>query len=86
MEKFKLKDPSISLEGCINVCEYIEKIFNDVKTFNFSSKNILVTDERSSIIEFELELDGKTFIGTDIIEWDEKLNMLSMNAYLYEGT
>ena len=85
-EKFKLKDPSISLEGCINVCEYIEKIFNDVKTFNFSSKNILVTDERSSIIEFELELDGKTFIGTDIIEWDEKLNMLSMNAYLYEGT
>jgi len=83
-ETFKLKDPSVSLEGSINACEYIDGIFNDANSLNFKVKNIFVTDDRCSIIEFELEIDGNVFTGTDVIEWDEKLNMLSMNAYLYE--
>ncbi|MUK29464.1 hypothetical protein GNP44_05020 [Aliivibrio fischeri] len=82
--QFKLNDPSISLEGSINACEYIDKIFSGVNTFSFEVKNIFVTDNRCSIIEFELEIDGNVLVGTDIIKWNEKLNMLSMNAYLYE--
>jgi ketosteroid isomerase-like protein len=81
---FKLTDPTTSIQGCSKVANYIEGIFNDTQSLQFLAKKIFVTAESQSIIEFELTVDGKSLIGTDVIQWDNDCNMTSMNAYLYE--
>jgi dTDP-glucose pyrophosphorylase len=83
-DNFKLRDPAVSIKGKKEVTNYIEGIFNSVKSLQFEAKNILVTAELQSIIEFELTIDGKSLIGTDVIQWDKDFKMLDMNAYLYE--
>jgi dTDP-glucose pyrophosphorylase len=81
---FKLTDSAASIQGCNEAANYIEEIFNSTQSLQFEAKNILVTAESQSIIEFELTVDGKFLIGTDVIQWDNDCKMLSMNAYLYE--
>ncbi|WED22018.1 nuclear transport factor 2 family protein [Vibrio sp. JC009] len=83
-DDFSLTDPSASIQGKKEVCEYIAGIFNNVRELSFSSKNIFITGELQSIIEFELIVDGQTLIGTDVIQWNKELEMVSMDAYLYE--
>ncbi|WP_114785925.1 nuclear transport factor 2 family protein [Vibrio tetraodonis] len=83
---FVLEDPAIRCEGRDNVIDYIEAIFNSHDTLSFCALNIFITDNLESIIEFKLTLGDKTLVGTDVIRWDNDLNMISMNAYLYEKT
>jgi hypothetical protein len=80
---FTLTDPSISITGKAKVLDYISSIFDSAKDLSFKSKGITV-DRNTSVIEFELTLDGKILLGTDVIEWDNENKMKSMNAYLYE--
>jgi dTDP-glucose pyrophosphorylase len=81
---FTLKDPNVSITGKEKVLTYINDIFKVKNELSFIEKNIHVTDELCSIIEFELEIDNQKFIGTDVIQWNTELLMLNMNAYLYE--
>lgn len=83
-EGFSLQDPATILKGKDKAVEYIENIFSDAKTLNFEAKNIFVTKNKQSVIEFMLTVDGKIFLGTDIIQWSDDILMLNMNAYLYE--
>ncbi len=80
---FELTDPSVQLKGKAPVLEYIEGIFKGCSTLDFSETNIFV-DGKSSVIEFELVIDGLSLIGTDVIQWDNGNKMISMSAYLYE--
>jgi dTDP-glucose pyrophosphorylase len=82
-KNFKLVDPSVEIIGKQKVTDYIENIFKKSQSLTFKSKKIMV-DKNVSIIEFDLIIDGTQLTGTDIIEWNENFEMLSMNAYLYE--
>nr|AXL04860.1 glycosyltransferase [Aeromonas hydrophila] len=81
---FSLRDPSVSLSGKEQACEYIKNIFNSVDTLTFKVKDIIATHNQS-IIEFTLDIDDKTFFGVDLIRWNDDFQMVSMDAYLYES-
>ena len=81
---FHLTDPSVSIKGKEQVVKYINELFVSQDSLSFVSKNILVTDELDSIIEFELTLGETLLVGTDVIQWNEHRGMINMNAYLYE--
>ncbi|MCG6305580.1 hypothetical protein K6U21_15580 [Vibrio vulnificus] len=83
-EHFKLTDPSVRLNGRNEVQLYIDNIFNTFDDVRFVSNRISVTDDNISIIEFVLNLGSKEFLGVDVIKWDESLQMIEMNAFLYE--
>ncbi|NUW73827.1 nuclear transport factor 2 family protein [Vibrio mediterranei] len=84
-DRFALNDPSVSIIGCDEVMTYIESIFNGSSRFSFKARKIFASSNRQSVIEFELTIDETTFLGVDIIHWNNKLEMLTMDAYLYEG-
>lgn len=83
-ESFCLTDPATSISGKANALAYIGGIFEAEQDLSFVAKNILITDDFSSVIEFELVLGSKVLVGTDIIHWNDELLMTNMNAYLYE--
>jgi dTDP-glucose pyrophosphorylase len=83
-DDFMLTDPSVKVIGKNNVLKYISGIFNSVDSFAFEAKNIIVSSERCSVIEFVLNIDGSSFVGTDVIHWDDTGLMKVMDAYLYE--
>ncbi|KJF85818.1 nuclear transport factor 2 family protein [Photobacterium phosphoreum] len=82
-EEISLIDPNTSISGKKNVLDYIETLFTNVSHLSFKENNIMV-DTMHSIIEFELKIDNKKFIGTDIIEWNDQFEIQSICAYLYE--
>ncbi|MFS1510722.1 MULTISPECIES: nuclear transport factor 2 family protein [unclassified Vibrio] len=81
---FHLTDPSVSIKGKDQVVKYINDLFVSQDSLSFVGKNIFVTDELASIIEFELTLGDTLLVGTDVIQWNEHREMTIMNAYLYE--
>lgn len=81
---FVLKDPEVTLCGLDLIRSYISKIFEAPGGFSFSSTNIYVSDDYNSFIEFELFINGKTLLGVDVIKWNKDLEMISMDAYLFE--
>jgi dTDP-glucose pyrophosphorylase len=81
---FHLTDPSVSIKGKGQVVKYINDLFVSQSALSFVSKNVFVTDELASIIEFELTLGDTLLVGTDVIQWNEHKEMTTMNAYLYE--
>lgn len=81
---FVLVDPNVHCEGRENVTSYIEGIFNTIEDLSFEANKIFVTENLESIIEFTLIADGKTIVGTDLIQWDKDIKMVRMDAYLYE--
>ncbi|MEW6994797.1 nuclear transport factor 2 family protein [Colwelliaceae bacterium MEBiC 14330] len=81
---FHLTDPDVSIKGKQNVLDYIGGIFNNVSSLSFEAKSIVV-ENKTSVIEFILKVDGVKLIGTDVIRWNENGKMISMNAYLYES-
>lgn len=81
---FKLKDPSVTIEGKDEVIKFINHLFNSHNNFSFRVINIFVTNDLNSIIEFELTLDEKLLVGVDVIQWNENHYMTKINAYLYE--
>jgi dTDP-glucose pyrophosphorylase len=83
-DDFLLTDPTGSIKGLDDVINYIDSIFTSVNSLQFKATNIFVSSDYQSIIEFELVIDGKHFVGTDVIKWNSELKMLNMNAYLYE--
>ncbi|EOG9062972.1 nuclear transport factor 2 family protein [Vibrio fluvialis] len=83
-EDFLLKDPEVSVKGKHAVLEYIKDIFSNCSKLEFEASSIFVTDCFSSIIEFELMLSDKKFLGADVIKWNDSNLMTEMNAYLYE--
>jgi dTDP-glucose pyrophosphorylase len=83
-ENFRLTDPTTTTVGINEAISYIDSIFKSVQSLEFKSKNVLVTSDKQSVIEFELVIDGTTFVGTDVIKWNGNHKMLIMNAYLYE--
>ncbi|ATF09109.1 nuclear transport factor 2 family protein [Candidatus Enterovibrio altilux] len=83
-ENFALTDPSKSVKGKQNVLAYIQSIFNSVRSISFKAKNIIVSNNAFSVIEFELIIDGLKLIGTDVIVWNSDGLMIKMNAYLHE--
>ncbi|EOD80108.1 hypothetical protein D515_00678 [Grimontia indica] len=83
-ENFALTDPSKSVKGKSNVLAYIKGIFDSVGDISFTAKNIIVSNNAFSVIEFELIIDGTKLIGTDVITWNTEGLMTKMDAYLYE--
>lgn len=81
---FKLKDPSVTIDGKDEVVKFITHLFNSHNNLSFKIVNVFVTDDLNSIIEFELTLDEKLLVGVDVIQWNENNYMTKMNAYLYE--
>lgn len=82
-DQFILNDPSVSVEGKDNVLEYIHSIFDNSSQISFVGKNI-IAGHGKSVIEFELTVGDKYYIGTDVITWGDDNKMLLMNAYLNE--
>lgn len=82
-DDFSLVDPAGLFSGKERVIEYIAGIFSSVDNISFLEKQIIV-EEKKSIIEFLLEIDGKRLLGTDVIRWNDQNKMISMHAYLYE--
>ncbi|BCK25590.1 TPA: nuclear transport factor 2 family protein [Vibrio cholerae] len=83
-EDFVLTDPSVKVNGKKDVLEYIQGIFSSVDSLTFKAKNIIVSNERKSVIEFSLIVNGSNLVGTDVIHWDNLGLMKVMDAYLYE--
>tara|TARA_B100001123_G_scaffold449650_1_gene615890 strand:- start:441 stop:1532 length:1092 start_codon:yes stop_codon:yes gene_type:complete len=81
--EFCLTDPAVKLKGVKDTLEYLNNLFKESPGLSFKERNIFV-DGKTSIIEFELIIDGKLHVGTDVISWDNNEKMLSMDAYLYE--
>ncbi|OMO31699.1 hypothetical protein BH582_12180 [Vibrio sp. 10N.222.47.A9] len=84
-DDFLLIDPAGQFKGASVVQEYIQGIFDSTTNMCFTALNIYQTENFYSIIEFELIIDGKKIVGTDVIKWNKKLQMEEMKAYLYEN-
>jgi len=85
-DKFSLIDPNTQLDGKDKALKYIEDLFHQSKSLSFKPINISASSTHQSFIEFELNIDGRLFIGIDSISWTKQHKMRSMNAYLYEKT
>ncbi len=83
-DDFSLMDPSVSIRGKSDVVEYIKGIFSNDPNLVFKAKNISVTDDLTSIVEFELIFLDKVFLGIDVIKWNSRNTLSNMKAYIYE--
>lgn len=83
-DDFLLIDPTGEFKGKSLVQDYIKGIFDATKTLSFTALKIYQTEDMHSIIEFELVVDGTKLVGTDVIQWNDELQMEEMKAYLYE--
>lgn len=81
-EEARLLDPQNKIYGKNNIYEFISNLFENIESLKFEEKRIL-TEESTSVIEFHLIIDGKKFVGTDIIQWNDG-RIISLDAYLYE--
>lgn len=81
---FHLVDPGADLKGYDHVVTYLSELFESAHELSFKEHNIIV-DSKYSVIEFELTLNDKRLVGTDVITWDNQNKMVSMHAYLYEA-
>ncbi|WP_413282519.1 hypothetical protein [Vibrio sp. MA40-2] len=79
-----LSDPVGRFIGKSEIYEYVKGFFDVSKSLKFNVKSILVTNSLHSIIEFELYIDGASFVGTDVIEWNSEIQIQELRAYLYE--
>ncbi|EGQ8146788.1 nuclear transport factor 2 family protein [Vibrio parahaemolyticus] len=79
-----LVDPMGEFSGKKVIYSYVKGVFDSAKDINFYAKNIYVTDELKSVIEFELLIDDAKLVGVDVLEWTPKLLIRELRAYLYE--
>lgn len=82
---FVLTDPAGCFEGRNIVLDYIEGIFSDNSELNFEVSQLHVCPPCTTILEFQLQLGEKRFIGTDVIEWHLG-KLVSLRASLHEAT
>lgn len=83
-DEFKLTNPNVIIEDKIQFIDYINTLFSNSKNLIFNAKNIYVINDKTSIIEFELIINDKIFVGIDLISWSVNLKILSIDAYTYE--
>lgn len=77
----RLTDPSVDLSGREDVETFVAELFKSFAQLSFEPKKI-IAEQHSSVIEFDLALDGKLLAGADVIEWvDQQIHTL--RAYLY---
>lgn len=81
---FTLIDPAGTFAGRSLASKYINEIFDAEPNLSFIAKQIHVAENLRCMIEFELFLKEKRYIGVDLIEWNEEYQMTNMKAYLYE--
>ncbi|EOV6246649.1 TPA: hypothetical protein I7291_09370 [Vibrio parahaemolyticus] len=79
-----LIDPAGEFSGKQVIYDYVKGIFDVTQSMAFRARNIYVTSDSESVIEFELIIDGTKLVGTDVIEWSSTLLIQQMRAYLYE--
>jgi len=77
-----LVDPANSLIGLDAIRNMLLKLFNESNELSFTAKTILV-ENKKSVIEFELKVNGNTLQGVDIISWNNNDKISALNAYLY---
>ncbi|EKN8282704.1 nuclear transport factor 2 family protein [Vibrio cholerae] len=82
-QSVSLTDPNTALAGKDSVLNYIGEIFAEDSLLKFEAHNIFVCG-KTSIIEFSLTLGTTELVGTDIIDWDENGQIVSLRAYLYQ--
>ena len=76
-----LIDPNVKLNGKENIAKFIGDLFSNSDELSFREKKI-ISSGNATVIEFALIIDGKSYIGTDVITWqDGKIKNLA--AYLY---
>lgn len=81
-DRFILEDPVVKrIEGKSNALIEINKVFTSCKELNFTEKNIYIVAS-TTIIEFELALDGSILEGVDILEWNKDGKLIELRAYL----
>jgi hypothetical protein len=81
-ENATLIDPNVSVTGRNDLTIAIRNIFESFVKLEFNVRNIYY-DRSTSIVEFELILDGDSYIGVDIIDWDNG-KIIKLRAYLYK--
>jgi ketosteroid isomerase-like protein len=69
MNDFVFEHPFVKrVVGKAEAARFIGSVFSSCKRLSFVDKKIF-TDGDTTIVEFVLTLDNRTFTGVDIIEW-----------------
>jgi len=76
-----LIDPDVELSSASAIKGFLIGLFASVENISFIEKDI-ITSKNKSVIEFELHIDGKKIVGTDVIHWKAG-KIIALNAYLY---
>jgi dTDP-glucose pyrophosphorylase len=76
----RLVDPSVDIRGRDNIVAYVSDLFKNNINLSFEIKNLFVNGD-SSVIEFELGINGKFINGTDVIDWKDG-RIMELRAYL----
>ena len=77
-----LTDPANQFTGKEEVSGEIKRIFESCEKLSFSAKNIFCDErEKTSIIEFTIDLDEVHLEGADIIQWQDN-KIKELRAYL----
>jgi dTDP-glucose pyrophosphorylase/ketosteroid isomerase-like protein len=82
-EDFVLEDPAGCFAGRQTVLDYIQGIFAGHPDLSFEIVQVHVCPPSTTILEFRLQLGGKTLVGTDVIEWRGE-RMAALRAHLHE--
>lgn len=82
-DDFTLTDDSVRNLGPKRAAlDFISSLFDGVSDkLAFTPRNIYVVDEKTSVIEFDLQLDAMHIEGVDVIKWRDG-KMIAMHAYL----
>ena len=86
-EDIVLEDPSNKFLGIQSVLSEIKNLFSNKDLF-LKTKHI-VSDEvnNTSVLEFEIQVGGKSLAGVDVITWvtsGDHLQIASLTAYVNE--
>ena len=83
-EGFTLTDNVIKTKNKDETLEYLSDLFSNCTALEFLPKKIYIGDSCTTMIEFKLLIDGRCFVGVDILKWDDSDLLKSMDAYLHE--
>lgn len=83
-DDFTLEEPNEKIVGKGKSLIHIDKIFSENPSLSFNALNIFVPDKKTSIIEFELNLNDVNLKGIDIIKWSDQDEIKELKAYINE--
>lgn len=83
-QDMSLEDPFIRrIEGRDAVMNVLGTLFKENPDLKFTPKKVSALSGEMTLIEFTLTLGDKTFIGVDLIQW-ENSKIKALRAYLHE--